>query len=353
MTKNKNVYNYLAHLYVSAPVFKLTRRSKVIIFSDFHLGNRKSRDDFLKNSEMCMEILEDYFKKDFTLILNGDIEELQRISLATIQKKWHDLYQIFKKFQDKNRLFKITGNHDAKLLLFNHHSIINKIYESIMFTYKMNQILIFHGHQSSRYLSSFHGINRLILRYIANPLHIGNISRSYENKRSYKTEKRIYFFSKLKKIISIIAHTHRPLFESLSEIDILKFKIEHLLRIYPEVGSKDKKKIVHSLHLYNEELKILHEENRNNKIKGSLYNQDIVLPFIFNSGCVIGKRGINGIEIENGLISLIQWFTNEQKEKFFKYNEAAAKHIPGTNYFRMNLRSDQLDYIFNRINFLS
>jgi len=353
MKKHKKIHSYLTNLYINAPVFKLTNRSNLIILSDFHLGNRKSRDDFLKNSKMCMDIIDDYYHKDFILILNGDIEELQRISLATIQKKWLDLYKIFKKFQDKNRLFKIIGNHDADLVFFHHNSIINKIYESILFTYKKNQILIFHGHQSSRYISFFSGINRMILRYIANPLHIRNISRSYENKRSYKTEKRIYFFSKIKKIISIIAHTHRPLFESLSEIDILKFKIEHLLRIYPEVGNKDQKKIVHSLHLYNEELKILHEENRNNKIKGSLYNQDIILPFIFNSGCVIGKRGMNGIEIQNGIISLIQWFTKEQKEKFFKYNEAAAKIIPGTNYFRMTLRSDQLDYIFNRINFLS
>lgn len=353
MKKHKKIYNYLTHLYINAPVFKLTDKSKLLILSDFHLGSRKSRDDFLKNSKLCMDIIDDYFNRDYTLILNGDIEELQRISLTTIQKKWHDLYSLFKKFQDKNKLFKIIGNHDADLIYFHYNSIINKIYESIIFTYKNNQILIFHGHQSSRYIKSLSGITRLILRYIANPLHIGNISRTYENKRSYKTEKRIYYFSKMKKIISIIAHTHRPLFESLSEIDILKFKIEHLLRIYPEVNRNDQKKIIHSLRLYNEELKILHEENRNNKIKGSLYNQDIILPFIFNSGCVIGKRGINGIEIEKGIISLVQWFTKEQKDKFFKYNEAAAKHIIGTNYYRMTLRSDQLDYIFNRINFLS
>jgi hypothetical protein len=43
----------------------------------------------------------------------------------------------------------------------------------------------------------------------------------------------VYGFSSRRKIVSIIGHIHRPLFESLSKIDTLKYRIEQLCRHYP------------------------------------------------------------------------------------------------------------------------
>ena len=121
--------------------------------------------------------------------------------------------------------------------------------------------------------------------------------------------------------------------------------------MFPTAPKKDKKKIEAALLLYKEEFKILHEENRDKTNPGSLYNQDILLPCLFNSGCVIGKRGITGITIEDGNISLNQWFNTFQKNRYFKYHEASAKQIENTDYFKMVYRNDQLDYIFSRIHF--
>lgn len=348
---NKIKFNDLTRIYQNAKTHRINSRSKILILSDFHLGNRKSRDDFVKNSNLCIYLLKQYADNNFTLILNGDIEELHRVSLTTIQRKWFDLYELFGRFASKNRLIKIIGNHDADLTKHNNR-IIGKLFNGIILLYKKNRILVFHGHQPSGYINTFQNLSKIFLRYIANPLRIKNISRTYENNRILKTEKAVYDFSKSAKIVSIIGHTHRPLFESLSEIDMLKYKIEHLLRIYPTVNPKDKKNIRESLELYKRELIILHKENTIISSKEPLYNQDIVMPYIFNSGCVIGKRGVNGIVIENGTISLMQWFTSAQKKKYYKYHEAAAKLIPGTDFYKMNLRSDNLDYIFNRINFL-
>ena len=66
----------------------------------------------------------------FKLILNGDIEELQRVSLSTIYKRWSNLYEQFGKFRDRGDLYKIIGNHDWELMILkNTIDLLNGIKE--------------------------------------------------------------------------------------------------------------------------------------------------------------------------------------------------------------------------------
>ena len=56
--------------------------------SDLHLGDGGPRDDFRPNAELVHDVLRDYYlEAGYSLVLNGDIEELQRFSYAKIRKR--------------------------------------------------------------------------------------------------------------------------------------------------------------------------------------------------------------------------------------------------------------------------
>lgn len=348
------VQEYLDSLFSNAAEIELKNESKIAIFSDLHVGSRTRRDDFLPNSSMFLYLLENYYlKKGYTLILNGDVEELQRRPLKKVKRNWPELYVLLNRFAEGNGLYKISGNHDFDLYKHDHTGINNTLYESVVLSYGENSILVFHGHQASIPYMLTPGFIKYILRYIAYPLGIKNFTRSYDNPKIHRTEKIIYEYSRSRKIISIMGHTHRPLFESISEIELLRFKIEQLLRIYPEAKGVKAKAIEDEIKKYKEEIETIYSENHEYGFRSSLYNQELAIPSIFNSGSVIGKRGLTGIEISGGNISLVHWFDKNRNVKNYSYREELIRELGESGYSKMVLKSDSLDYIFTRIKLLA
>jgi len=337
-----------------APEINLSQTDKIVIFSDLHIGNRGRRDDFLRNSSAFMHILEHYYlKNDYTLVLNGDIEELQKFSLKRIIAKWPDLYQLFQGFERKGSLYKISGNHDLELKFLNNPHLKTTIVKGLKLNYHGHQIAIFHGHQGSLIMERFYLLWKILLRYIVNPVGIKNISYSHDNTLRFKTERRVYNFSRNHKIVSIIGHTHRPLFESMSKIDCLKFKIEQLCRDYSKASATIRQILAAKIQDYHQELQYLIKKNKSEDLRSSLYNSDLLVPCIFNSGCVIGKKGITAIEINGGNIALIHWFDRNKSQKYFDFNGYRPEQLDESDYFRVALKEDNLDYIFTRIQLLA
>ncbi len=77
-----------------------------------------------------------------------------------------------------------------------------------------------------------------------------------------------------------------------TKIDSIKFKIEQLCRLYTGADERNKKKIETDISYYRAELEYLYQKNMKNGSKSSLYNANLVIPCLFNSGCIIGKRGM-------------------------------------------------------------
>ncbi len=353
------IEEYLDSLLNNSQVIKINSKTKIVIFSDIHLGRRNRKDDFLENSSMFMHLLEHYYlPRGYTLILNGDIEELQKNPFYQVRAKWADLYSLFDKFESENRFYKIIGNHDSELYKHNIADLNNKLFEAIVLDFEGNSILVFHGHQASMSFILTPRLVRYGLRYIAQPLGIKNFTRSYDNRKVHKLEQFIYEFSLKRKIVSIIGHTHRPLFESLSEVDLLRYKIENLLRSYPEKNSDDptgtkREAIEDEIRKYKEQIEKIYKENHEYGFRSSLYNQELVIPSIFNSGSVIGKKGLTGIEISACNISLIHYFDKSKNIKNYSYSEERVRQLGNTSYYRTVLKKDSLDYIFRRIKLLS
>ncbi len=344
----------LCRLLEIAPKRQITNETKLVIFSDLHIGNRGKRDDFRKNSELFKQIIEDYYLKDsYLLILNGDIEELQRFNLNSIRKKWADLYSLLDVFYREERLIKTVGNHDLELLTLPRRGIDGNLLESIGLVYGGKSVFVFHGHQASVYYEKYNFIPRIFLRYVANPLGIQNYSISRSNQKRYRIEKRVYRFAAREKTLSIIGHTHRPLFESLSKVDTIKFRIEDLLRQYKTASAVEREAIRASLKEQTQTLRQICSAKTQFSLSSSVYSEDIIIPVLFNSGCGIGKRGITCIEICGGAISLIHWFDIAKSRRYSRDGDYFPEQLDGSDYFKLTLRSAPLEDIFNRIELLS
>ena len=349
---DKVYYENLNRIFENSPVIPLTSKSKVVIFSDLHMGDGGKTDDFVNNSELFKSALENYYlKNNFRLALNGDIEELQRFKLEKIRSYWVGIYELFEKFRNRTEIYKTIGNHDLSLALDRSGYPI-PVYDGIRFKYHNHYLFMIHGHQASSKYSKQNDWVDFSLKYIANPLGIKNFSVAHSSRKKYKIEKRAYRFSNYRKVVTIIGHTHRPLFESFSKAQRMKNKIDQICRDISQ-NRNQQKNLEASIKVYKRELEKIYEESNSNPVIDSLYNEVFHIPSLFNSGTVIGKRGMTCIEIENGEISLCHWFDGTINKKYLRNTGYDPESLIGTPYHRMVINRENLDYIFTRIALLS
>ena len=350
MTTKNESYRVLEELYIDSPIIRMEPGQKYLIISDLHLGNGTASDDFRRNGELTLRVLEEYRNKGFFLILNGDIEEILRFELKDIQERWHRFYQLLADFRTGPGLIKIVGNHDIDLLDFPDNPW--PVQESLRLVHGDDTIFVFHGHQMSRRLRRPNPFITFILRYIATPLRIKNYSVSADSARKFKLEQIIFRFSASQRILSVIGHTHRPLFESMSKIDSLRFEIEQLCLVYNDVTVERKRDIERRISFLKEELTRLLEKDDRLDQRSSLYDSNLVVPCLFNSGTAIGKSGITCIEIQEGTIRLIHWFDLTRNSGYLQRSNQSLERLAGSDYFRVVIKEDGLDKIFSRIRLL-
>ncbi len=106
----------LDRLLRESTVVPCERDDRFVIFSDLHLGDGSSRDEFVHNTALFRTVLsEHYLQRRFKLVLNGDIEDLYKFPLRAVMEHCGDLYRLFDAFLRTTALYKIVGNHDADL----------------------------------------------------------------------------------------------------------------------------------------------------------------------------------------------------------------------------------------------
>ena len=320
-------------------------KGKVLIISDFHMGSGR-RDDFHPNGEMVRSVLEDYYYKNgWYLVLNGDIEELAKFRLKDIQTEWARMYRVLDLFASDGRLYKTLGNHDEDLIFEKEYPY--PLYNAVRVETGLVPLYVYHGHQSSRVYTDFNNIVRLSLRYFLKPVGIRNISSARSPHRRFHVERYAYDFSLNNNCISIIGHTHRALFESLGRFDYIKFEIERLCRDYPASRGGERSYIAHEVSALRYELGKLKRSERREGIRLSLYGDELPVPCLFNSGCAIGKKGVNAIELDCDNIAMVYWFAQGQGMKFISRGWYKVEQHSG--YCRAVLNHDRLDYVKAKI----
>jgi predicted phosphodiesterase len=323
---------------------------KILIISDFHMGVGR-RDDLVGNRELLLNLLEKYYlERGWYIVLNGDIEELQRYHLSSIKENWSPLYSIFDRFAAENRLYKIVGNHDGTLLFEKNYPY--PLYEVLRIETGSLPIYVYHGHQSSRIYTDYNHLVGASLRYVLKPFGIRNVSSARSPYKRFFVEKKAYAFSLKNNCISIIGHTHRALFASLGRFDYIKFEIERLCRDYPASQGAERERIAREVGALRQELGKLGRAERRYVLRQSLYGDELPVPCLFNSGSAIGRRGINAIELDRESIALVYWFTAGEGKHFISRGSYELEELPGTPCRRGVLNRDRLEYVKSRIELL-
>lgn len=351
--EDKKTYKYLDAIAHQARVVPVSHDDGIVIFSDLHMGDGGSTDDFKSNAHLFETAVRDYYlPAGFSLVLNGDVEELQRFKISKIQHQWSTTFEIFDQFAKDQRLFKTIGNHDLPLCNVD-KSYPYPLDQALKLKFKDDELLVYHGHQASKRFRKENELVGFTLKYIANPLRIKNYSVAHDSRKKFKIEKIAYHYSSYRKIASVIGHTHRPLFESLSKQQRLKHKIEQLCRDYVD-ANLGKENVKESILSYKRELKKMFNNGvERPELLSSIYHSIFHVPCLFNSGCVIGKRGITCLEVRQGEISLVHWFDKNISKKYLKHSGYEPVPLQGTDYYRMVINQESLDYIFARINLLA
>jgi predicted phosphodiesterase len=334
------------------PAIALGEGSRIVVISDMHLGDGSANDDFRDNGELVASFLERYYlPRGSTLILNGDIEDLQKFPYARIRSAWKGMFTIFDRFAREGRLYKVYGNHDNDLLEQTRYPY--PLHAGVRLERGGRDLYVFHGHQASGFFVKHNEISGAVIRYGLHTLGIRNRSTPLDSNRRYGVERRIYEFSRSSGVVSVIGHTHRPLFESLSKYDRLRYDIERLCAEYSSADEARKAAIAETVAIYKAEFRDLGRRDRKNKRGRGLYGRDLLLPCLFNSGSAIGRRGATAIEFEAGRIALVYWFEEGTERAYLEREAGPAATLEGSKYRRVVLASQSLDDIFARMDLLS
>lgn len=268
----KLAFKRLNEAYNKARIEEFDDNSKYIFFSDCHRGENTPYDEFSKNQNIFLFALEYYYNNGYTYVEVGDGDELwEHPNFKHIRLAHDEVYTQLKKFFDEDRLIMLYGNHNIQLKYpdfveknyYKFYDDYNEeeielfpgitIYEGVVFRHRDTgqEILTVHGHQGDVLNDSFWYFNMLSVRYFWKFFHsIGFINPASPVRNAEKIHKieRIYsHWIKRHKTMIICGHTHRPHFPKAKE-----------------------------------------------------------LPY-FNDGSCVRASGIQGIEIENGEIMLIEW----------------------------------------------
>jgi hypothetical protein len=138
----------------------------------------------------------------------------------------------------------------------------------------------------------------------------------------------------------------------MSKVDSVKFEVERLCRKYPKSDEKKRRRIERKIANFKEELERI-ELTDEDAHQSSLYSENLVVPSVFNSGCVLGKRGVTALELDHGTLRLVHWFDAARSKRYLQYQSYKADRLDETNYHRVVIKADSLSYILSRIRLLA
>ncbi|MCK4837066.1 MAG: hypothetical protein KAT17_10520 [Candidatus Aminicenantes bacterium] len=291
-------------------------KEKIVIFSDIHRGDGGKKDHFKDNEDIYINALDYYLKKNFNLVLAGDIEEgwgYGHRMEAVIQCYRNTALKKESEFHKKNQYYRLYGNHDDYWLKqenvdnFLRPALGNKgikVYPAIFFKDNQNTLLVIHGCQGH----PLHDVGDVLAKEVVKTnygTHYEDPPKPYEGKRiDYQTRLRrqeIYLLEWAMKrgVVMVGAHSHMPYFRSSPVFNFI---------------DKEIKKIKAS-----KTLTPLEKETNNDYFKK--VKEDARIPFrkryqklinnpppvYFNSGCCTGADMMTVIEIDKGIIRLVEW----------------------------------------------
>ena len=311
-----------------------TKGIKYAIFSDLHLGDGGSADDFIHNKETLETALTYYNRNGYNLILLGDIEELWQFDLEQVINKYND--SVYKKMRDfgNARVYRVYGNHDYEWCSPDDPAMKNpEKHKGAPEALKMKdsnsetKILLVHGHQGSIDSDKNSWISRFLVRGVFKPFEpVAKFLKFYGHPSATKSqvttdyEQIMYAWAKKEKVILICGHSHRAIFASKSYADRLEDEIAEL-QADNLAHRTEKKRVKKNMKKINRLNKKLDEEKDKGRDIDPTEPDKEPLPCYFNTGCGLYTDGITNIEIVDDEIKLVKWHRDTAKKPRFEVYE--------------------------------
>jgi predicted phosphodiesterase len=281
---------------------------KFIILSDQHKGAKNGADDFAFCEKNYLQALDYYNNNNYFYIALGDCEELWENTVAAVKKNNVPSFEKEKLFLQRKAFLKIFGNHDldwdnspfASTELEKMYGEKVTIYEGVVLkTTVKNQLLeifLTHGHQGDA-VSDGNWFSKWFIANVWAPLQmylaINPNTPAYEDHLKTDHNRFMYeWIAPKTNMLLVTGHTHQPVFESLTQIESLYYKLGKAREANDQPAIEKIEETIHR-----------------KKLKGqSIPDFTAYKSNYFNSGCCCFDDGdITGIEIADGFIRLIKW----------------------------------------------
>ena len=262
----------------SAPELPFDDRSKIVLFSDAHRGDRGSQDEFAPNEDLFIHALSHYAAAGFTYIELGDGDDLwQTPRFSDIERAYPRVFEVLHQFKQQNRLHLILGNHEV---------------------------------QGRRYYSAVKGewtvSEGLILRYVHTDQRLfavhGHQVDFWCDQLSLLTQQLVWCARRITQRASRVATT----FAIQPRHSLVDCATSAWDRWYASQQQKQRQQMINWVTSRRQPVIVGHTHvpmfpNRGN------------MP-CFNTGSCINPGYITGIEIEDGLLRFVKWFVTGDQQ---------------------------------------
>ena len=121
--KTTKLADSMADIAARSPFETLGPESRYVVVADLRMGDGGKKDELADAKKPLFDILGRwYLPRGYTLVLNGDIEDLRRFWLKDILAAWPELYALFDAYAELGRLRKILGERDLALMRLGSYS---------------------------------------------------------------------------------------------------------------------------------------------------------------------------------------------------------------------------------------
>jgi hypothetical protein len=306
------------------------RSARWVIFSDHHKGNRDGADDFKVCERAYNAALAYYDRLQYTLAVMGDVEELWEEWPATVLKAYDRTLQLEGKFHQEGRYLRFWGNHDDA---WSHPDLVEqllspalgasplKVRESLILHVRdgeeeLGRLFLVHGHQGTFDSERIAPLSKFALRYFWRPVQriikysFNTPAKDFELRHEHDSA--MYAWSESQqKVVLIAGHTHRPVFRSESQEQIVRKALtEAEAKFAKRAGTKLQQQIAE---LAAELEWILAQNQQSPK---DIPFIEFKKPSYFNTGCCAFLDGdVTGLEFSEGEIRLVRWPDDEDFPK--------------------------------------
>jgi hypothetical protein len=344
----------LSDIAAHSPSEKLGGESRYVIVADLRMGDGGKKDELAASKKALFAVLGRwYLPRGYTLVLNGDVEDLRSCWIKDIVSAWPEIYALFDAFAEKGRLRRIVGERDLTLLRLSSYPY--ELLHGLKLEGEAASILIMHGHQASPPYIGRDYLADYIQHWIGSSKR-PPAGKGMDEQARYKVERRLYSVASELGMALIEGHTKRPLFESFANRDFLLAEVERLFR---EVDSRDGGQAVDEfIRLCRKEAKARGSGSRARRSGPGYDEKREVSPCLFCPGRVASARGLRVLEVEGDALRLVRWMKTNRDMANSSSGEICGKgevissgryESEGKRYMRVEARSTSIHTTLERI----